>query len=86
MLNIQLDILRWIDALLEESALFNDCVTCIIDGWTREVFKKEIGLIREYTGLTAKDDFDPQVVYKGGPPLSSLINAYRSILLRLAKK
>ena len=51
---------------------------------TRPLDKRDY--IREYTGLTAKDDFNPQVVYKGGPPLSSLINVYSGIFPRLTKK
>jgi len=54
-------------------------------GWTREISKKDIGLIKAYTGLAANDDFNPQVVCKGGLPLSSLINAYSGIFPRLAK-
>ena len=55
-------------------------------GWNREVSKKEMRLIGAYTGLTANDDLDPQVVYKEGPPLSSLINEYSAIFQRLAHK
>ena len=55
-------------------------------GWTREVSKKEMRLISAYTGLAATDDFDPQVVYRGGPPLSSLIDAYSGIFPSLVPK
>jgi len=55
-------------------------------GWTREVSRREMRLLREYTGLTVEDGFDSQVVYKGEPPLSSLINEYGGILEQLAKK
>lgn len=55
-------------------------------GWTRELPRKEMRLLREYTGLSAKDGFDSQVVYNEAPPLSSLINAYSGVLQRLAKK
>lgn len=55
-------------------------------GWTRSVSKKEMNHIRELTGLTAKEGFDSQLVYKGVPPLSSLINHYSGVLQQLAKK
>ena len=55
-------------------------------GWTREVAKNEMKLLREYTGLTAKEDFDSQIVYTGVPPLSSLINYYSQIFKCLEKK
>jgi prophage maintenance system killer protein len=55
-------------------------------GWTRAISRKEMRLLREYTGLTAKDGFDAQVVYQGGLPLSSLINEYSGVLEQLAKK
>jgi len=55
-------------------------------GWTREVSRKEMRLLRAYTGLAAKDGFDSQVVYKEAPPLSSLINNYSGVLQELAKK
>ena len=55
-------------------------------GWTREVSKIGIRLIREYTGLTAKDGLASQIAYKGDPPLSSLLNKYSDVLQLLAKK
>ena len=55
-------------------------------GWNSEVSKNELRLVREYTGLTAHDGFDPQVVYKEGPPLSSLISLYGGIFPALAPK
>ena len=55
-------------------------------GWTRGVSKKEMDLIKEFTGLTAKESFDSRLVYKGVPPLSSLINHYSGVLQQLANK
>jgi len=55
-------------------------------GWTRGVSKKEMNLIREFTGLTAKEGFDSQLICKGVPPLSSLINHYSGVLQQLAIK
>ena len=55
-------------------------------GWTREVPRKEMKILRGYTGLTAKDGFDSQCVYKKAPPLSSLINEYSGVFHRLAQK
>ena len=55
-------------------------------GWTREVSNKEMRLLREYTGLTAKDGLDCQVAYKENPPLSSLLNKYSGVLQYLDKK
>lgn len=55
-------------------------------GWTREVPDKEMGLVRQYTGLTDKNGLHHHVVYRGEPPLSSLINQYRDIMERLSKK
>ena len=55
-------------------------------GWTREVPRKEMKILREYTGLTIKDGFDSQCVYKEAPPLSSLINEYSGFFQRLSQK
>ena len=55
-------------------------------GWTREVSKKAIRLLREYTGLTAKDGLASQIAYKRYPPLSSLLNKYGGVLQHLARK
>lgn len=55
-------------------------------GWTREVSIKEMTLVSQYTGITEQDGLKSQIVYKNEPPLSSLINAYRDVLERLAKK
>lgn len=63
------------------------CVGVIgFPGWNREVSKKDISLVNAYTGLAATNDFNPQVVFRGRPPLSSLINVYSGIFPRLAKK
>jgi len=53
-------------------------------GWNREVPIKEMKLIQAYTGLAANEKFDPRVLYKKGPPLSSLINGYGVIFPSLA--
>ncbi|MDX2451741.1 Fic family protein [Desulfosarcina sp.] len=53
-------------------------------GWKREVPKKEMKLIQAYTGLAANETFNPRILYKKGPPLSSLINLYGGIFPSLA--
>lgn len=55
-------------------------------GWNREVPIKEMKRIEVYTGLAANDELDPRVVYKKGPPLSSLIIVYGGIFPSLAPK
>jgi len=54
-------------------------------GWTREVSRKDIRLLREYTGLTPRNGFDASLFCKAVPPLSFLINKYRDTFRRIAE-
>jgi len=53
-------------------------------GWTREVPKKNLQALCEYTGLTAGDGFDPAQLLHDGPSPASLTIEYCDVLHRIA--
>lgn len=53
-------------------------------GWTKEVSRNDISIIRKSTGLLPENGVDAQVFFKGADPLSVLIGAYEEPLRRLA--